>query len=259
MSKSSKKSPPKKGPETRGKSDMEALADTVLEKERGYLDSRFDQLQQMGRETEGKLTSIQTDLVVLSESICTVKAEMGKIRLDVVKNVGMLATPEVTLDMMQLKLEDMEDQSRRCNVRITGLADALEGSNAIRFLTKWFPSLSNLKGELMRAHRIYNDDRKKQKAPLTIDGRRIRFSPDYSSYTVKRCQAFSRAMDTARAKGVEFFLLYPATLKVKGAGQVKTFHSPGHAEDFIVSLPGVQDAPTGGDGDPGPGRSSDGE
>ncbi|KAI4801192.1 hypothetical protein KUCAC02_000117 [Chaenocephalus aceratus] len=105
---------------------MEALADTVLEKQRGYLDSRFDQLQQMGRETEGKLTSIHSP----------------------------------------------------------------------------------------------------------------RHTP---SYTVKRRQAFSRAMDTARAKGV------------------KTFNSPGHAEDFIVSLPGVQDAPTGGDGDPGPGRSSDGE
>ncbi|KAI4830857.1 hypothetical protein KUCAC02_002461 [Chaenocephalus aceratus] len=235
MSKSSKKSPPEKGPETRGKSDMEALADTVLEKQRCYLDSRFDQLQQMRRETEGKLTSIQTDLMVLSESIGTVKAEMGKIRLDVVKNSGMLATHEDTLDMMQLKLVDMEDRSRRCNVRITGLAEGLKGSNAIQFLThslpKWFPSLGNLKGELMRAHRIYSDDRKKQ--------------------------AFSRAMDTARAKGVELFLLYPATLKVKGAGQVKTFHSPGHAEDFIVSLPGVQDAPTGGD--PGPGRSSDGE
>ncbi|KAI4824556.1 hypothetical protein KUCAC02_013060 [Chaenocephalus aceratus] len=191
MSKSSKSRHLKKGPETRGKSDMEALlADTVLEKLRGYLDSRFDQLQQMGRETEGKLTSIQTDLMVLSESIGTVKAEMGKIRLDVVNNSGMLATHEDTLDMMQLKLADMEDRSRRCNVR-------------------------NLKGELMRAHRIYSDDRKKQvgatrtlifnvlryttrqdilraakKAPLTIDGRRIHFSPDYSSYTVKRRQAF---------------------------------------------------------------------
>ncbi|KAK1904429.1 LINE-1 type transposase domain containing protein 1 [Dissostichus eleginoides] len=112
---------------------MEALADTVLEKQRGYLDSRFDQLQQMGRETEEKLTSIQTELVVLSESIGTVKAEMGKIRLDVVKNVGMLATHEATLDMMQLKLADMEDRSRRCNVRITGLAKDLKGLTPYNF------------------------------------------------------------------------------------------------------------------------------
>ncbi|KAL3040780.1 hypothetical protein OYC64_011723 [Pagothenia borchgrevinki] len=58
----------------------------------------------------------------------------------------MLATHEATLDMMQLKLADMEDRSRRCNVRITGLAEGVEGSNAIQFLThslpKWFPSLT---------------------------------------------------------------------------------------------------------------------
>ena len=93
---------------------MEALADTVLEKQRGYLESHFDQLQQMGKETEEKLTCIQTDLVVLRESIGTVKAAMGKRRLDVVNNAGMLATHEATLDMMQLKLADMEDRSRRC-------------------------------------------------------------------------------------------------------------------------------------------------
>ncbi|KAK5934800.1 hypothetical protein CgunFtcFv8_020222 [Champsocephalus gunnari] len=69
----------------------------------------------MGRETEEKLTSIQMDLVVQSESIGTIKAEMGKIRLDVVNNSGMLVTHVATLDM--------EDRSRRCNVRITGLAE----------------------------------------------------------------------------------------------------------------------------------------
>ena len=68
---------------------MEALADTVLEKQRSYLDSRFDQLQQMGTETEGKLGAIQTDLVALTESIVTVKEEMGEIRCDVVNNSDM--------------------------------------------------------------------------------------------------------------------------------------------------------------------------
>ncbi|KAI4806949.1 hypothetical protein KUCAC02_017739 [Chaenocephalus aceratus] len=130
----------------------------------------------MGREMEEKLTSIQTDLVVLSESIGTVKAEKGKMRLDVVNNSGILATHEATLDMMQLKLADMEDWSRRCNVRITGLAEGLEGSNAIQFLThslpKWFPSLSNLKGELMQAHHIYSDDRKKQVGATRTDFQR---------------------------------------------------------------------------------------
>ena len=59
---------------------MEALADVVLEKQRGYLESRFDQLQTMWKGTEDKLKAIQTDLVALTKSIGTVKAEMGKIQ-----------------------------------------------------------------------------------------------------------------------------------------------------------------------------------
>lgn len=39
---------------------MEAIAESVLEKQRDYLESRFDQLQQMGKDTEGKLGAIQT-------------------------------------------------------------------------------------------------------------------------------------------------------------------------------------------------------
>lgn len=114
----------------------------------------------------------------------------------------------------------------------------------------------------MRAHRVYNDNKNRannrtmiinvlrfttcqeilraaRKNPLTIDGRRVRFLPDYSSYTLKRRLAFSQAMDKARAKGVEFFLLYPAVLKIKVGGRVESFQSPTDAEDFIHTLPAV--------------------
>ncbi len=44
-------------------------------------------------------------------------------------------------------------------------------------------------------------------------------------------------MDTARAKGVEFSLRYPATLKVKAGGEMESFQSPREAEEFVNSLP----------------------
>ncbi|TWW81684.1 hypothetical protein D4764_01G0014990 [Takifugu flavidus] len=69
-----------------------------------------------------------------------------------------------------------------------------------------------------------------KKDPLSINGRKIRFSPDYSNFTVRRRQSFQRAMDTARAKGLDFFLLYPATLKIKDGAQFKAFTSPKEAE-----------------------------
>lgn len=112
------------------------------------------------------------------------------------------------MEMMQRKLADMEDQSRCCNVCIVRLPEGTKVSNAVHFLTsllpKWFQSLSIMDGEIMRAHRVYGDDRKKpnaprtlifntlrftsrqlilraaKKSPLIVNGRTVRFSPDFS-------------------------------------------------------------------------------
>lgn len=265
---------------------MEAIAEAVLEKQRGYLETRFDKLQRVAEDTEAKLGAIQADLLSLNESVGCVNVELDKIRSDVESNRGKLASQETALEMMQRKLADMEDRSRRCNVRVIGLPAGSEGNNAVQFLTKslpkWFPTLSNMEGEIMRAHRVYSDDRKKsrgpptlifntlryttrqlilsaaKKSPLIVNGRPVRFSPDYSGHTVKRRQAFTQAMNMARAKGVEFFLLYPATLKVKAAGKTEVFQSAGDAEDFIGSLPAPRAPPAAetDDSEPGPSNAA---
>lgn len=95
---------------------MEAIAESVLERQRDYLESRFDQLQQMGKDTERKLCAIQPHLMSLSESIGTINTEMGKIQTDVKGNSKLLATQDALLQQMQLKLADMEDRNRQCNI-----------------------------------------------------------------------------------------------------------------------------------------------
>lgn len=265
MTDSGKKPAPSAKAARAGRADVEAIANSVLEKQRDYLETRFNQLEEMGKDTDGKLCAIQKDLMTLRESIGTVNVEVGKLRGKVKDNSAVLSSHESMLEQMQLKLADMEDRSRRCNVRVIGLAEGIEGSNAVQFLTnslpEWFPSLVDCRGEIMRAHRIYGDNNKirpgprtmifnvlrfttcqnilraAKKDPVTIEGRRIRFSPDYSGFTLKRRQAFSHAMDTARAKGVEFSLRYPATLRVKVGGQMESFQSPADAEEFVNSLP----------------------
>lgn len=51
--------------------------------------------------------------------------------------------------------------------------------------------------------------------PLSINGQKIRFSLDNSNFSVRRRQSFQQVMDTAQAKTLDFFLLYPATRKIK--------------------------------------------
>lgn len=172
MADSSKKYEPSLVVKTRGMSDMEAIAEAVLEKQRGYLETCFDKLQQMAEDTEVKLGAIQADLHSLNKSVGSINVELNKIRSDVESNRRKLASQETALEMMQRKLADVEDRSKRCNVRVIGLPEGTEGYNAVQFLTKsmpkWFPTLSNMEGEIMRAHRVYSDDRKKSSGPRTL-------------------------------------------------------------------------------------------
>lgn len=46
----------------------------------------------------------------------------------------------------------------------------------------------------------------------------------------------SQAMDTARERGVEFFLLYLATLTIKDEADYRVFNKSSEAEDFLNSL-----------------------
>lgn len=245
--------------------DIDAIADSVLEKQRGYFEPRLAQIQQMGKDNDGKLSAIQTELSALTAGLSAIKSDIKALETAVGTNSSALDIQGQALNVMERKLADMEDRNRRCNIRVTGLEEGLEGSNAIQFLTrslpKWFPALAGLPIEIMRAHRIYNDSSRNRgisqtlifnvlrypsrqailnaarKDPLSINGRKIRFSPDYSSFTVNRRQAFHKAMDTARAKGLDFFWIYPATLKIKDGAQYKVFTSPEEAEVFLGSLP----------------------
>lgn len=58
---------------------------------------------------------------------------------------------------MELKLANMEDRWRRCNIHVTGLDEGLEGSNAAQFLShslpKWFPTLDGTQIEIMNARK----------------------------------------------------------------------------------------------------------
>lgn len=245
--------------------DADAIADSILKRQREYLDPKLTKIEQVGKDNDVKLTAIQTELTTLAASLIAIKSDVESLKTAVKSNSHKLNEHSKALQAMEFKLADMEDRSRRCNVRVTGLDEGIEGSNATQFLLhslpKWFPTLDVAQIEIVSAHRIYNANgrnrgtnrtlifnvlryssrqailRAARKDPLAINGRNIRFSPDYSNFTVKRRQGFQQAMSTARAKGLDFFLLYPATLKIKDGAQLKTFTSAKEAEDFLASVP----------------------
>ncbi len=74
------------------------------------------------------------------------------------------------LEQLTEKMTDMEDKSRRNNIRLVGLPEGMDGSDVAGFLrinlSKWIPSLKGHNIEIDRAHRVY-DGRKNSDRPRT--------------------------------------------------------------------------------------------
>ncbi len=73
---------------------------------------------------------------------------------------------------------DMEDRSRRKNVRLVGLPEGAEGSNVAGFLkvnlSKWIPSLKGRDIEIDQSHRVYDGGRGSDR-PRTLIFRVLRW------------------------------------------------------------------------------------
>ncbi len=82
------------------------------------------------------------------------------------------------LERLTEKMTDMEDRSRRNNVRLVGLPEGAESSNAAGFLrvslSKWIPSLKGHDIEIDRAHRVYDGGRGSDR-PRTLIFRVLRW------------------------------------------------------------------------------------
>uniref|UniRef100_A0A3Q3ACD4 L1 transposable element RRM domain-containing protein n=1 Tax=Kryptolebias marmoratus TaxID=37003 RepID=A0A3Q3ACD4_KRYMA len=162
------------------------------------------------------------------------------------------------------KVADLEDRSRRDNLRILGIPENPETANPLVYLLdaipKWFPEMGSI--EIMRAHRVGPakedanhkpiprpvllkllrfTDRDKilgaaRKTMVKLDGSPVRFVPDYSTRTFRRRLAFSNAIGALQKLGFHTFLLYPAKLKVMRGGTTHIFDTPQMAEKFANSM-----------------------
>ncbi len=170
------------------------------------------------------------------------------------------------LERLTEKMTDMEDKSRRNNVRLVGLPEGMEGSDVAGFLrinlSKWIPSLKGRDIEIDWAHRVYdgrkNSDRPRtlifsvlrwhdrleilkgarQAYPVkcTLDNVTLLFFPDFSPVTAAKRKSLVPVLRSMTALGLQPFLAYPAVIKLRHGGEQRCFDSLRKAEDFVGSL-----------------------
>ncbi len=169
------------------------------------------------------------------------------------------------LERLTEKMTDMEDKSRRNNIRLVGLPEGMEGSDVAGFLrinlSKWIPSLKGRNIEIDRAHRVY-DGRKNSDRPRTLIFRVLRwhdrleilkgarqaypvkctqdnvtllFFPDFSPVTAAKRKSLVPVLRSMTALGLQPFLAYPAVIKLRHEGEQRCFNSIRKAEDFVGS------------------------
>ena len=206
--------------------------------------------------------NVQKNMDTHMETIKGLVGKVERIQGDARALKWEVANNSSELEKLRLKMASLEDQDRRNNVRITGLAAGREGGDATAFLQnmlpKWIPTLSGEKIQMERAHRIHssrNDgqatmifkllryqDRNailqgareaRKNAPIQDEGRNIRFYADYSAFTNDRRRAYAEVMKELHERRIPGFLIYPATLRMTVKGAQRTFGSAQEATRFL--------------------------
>ncbi|KAJ1204842.1 hypothetical protein NDU88_000280 [Pleurodeles waltl] len=179
--------------------------------------------------------------------------------------INMSQEREQDLLHLRSKLTDMEDRSRRDNIRVLGIPENEEGSDMQAFLTSTLPKMILLDVdpplEFQRAHRIgpkrsdnssrpcpiiacllrHNETRQllqvaRNHGPFRIDQHEIRITGDYSKETNKRRKAFLALRPLLRKLEMKYGLFDPARMWVSKNGVSKDFYDPDELRLFLDSF-----------------------
>uniref|UniRef100_A0A667XKH9 L1 transposable element RRM domain-containing protein n=1 Tax=Myripristis murdjan TaxID=586833 RepID=A0A667XKH9_9TELE len=212
------------------------------------------------------LTSIQNSMTTLGEQVHMLEQRVGANEDNVEELVVRVKQLEKDNSYLLDKVDDLENRSRRSNLRFVGVQESAEGSDIIGFMSRLIPQLLGRDAFptpviIERAHRSptsrqsdrpgprsimikllnFQDKVKilrlaREKINLEFNGKRIFIYPDFSPNLVKRRRSYVPVKRKLRKLNLKFFLRYPATLCVVIDGKQKRFFTHKDAEAVFMSI-----------------------
>lgn len=172
------------------------------------------------------------------------------------------------LEDLTVKVDDLENRSRRENLIILNFPEGAEGANPVKFFQSWLPTFLGLGDEqthLDRAHRLgrspsqlpersgrrprpvilklhyFQDKGKilnaaKSSGPRLFQGSEIFFVQDFSQSVRQRRRGFNEVCEQLKKLNIRFGMSFPATLRIVYNGSTIVCDTPGKAVDFIGKL-----------------------
>lgn len=233
-----------------------------LEKQRGWLKEDVSKL------IEDSLKPLQTSVNALGAKVDSFQARLTATETTAGENFARLVTVEASVTTLQEQnkklmehVEDLENRSRRSNLRVVGIPEGSEnGRDPVQFMSELLRDclgdVFTEPPELERAHRslapkpregqpsrsfIVRFLRFQQKEAalrwarnheVKFNGSSLRLYPDLSAVLAKKRAAFNPVKQALYQKGVRFRLMHPARLVVTFESQTLSFEKPEDAMDF---------------------------
>lgn len=168
-----------------------------------------------------------------------------------------------TIKALLEKVDDLENRSRRNNLRIIGIPESYNNIDVLRLCTSEISETLGLNSTCVveRAHRIgaiqqdkkgpwpskakylnYADkaqilQRFRNKHELMVEGHSLLLFGDYSLEVSRTCKAFSKVCAALLVKQIKFSLAYPATLLLMSqSGRQLVFLDPKDTEAFLNNI-----------------------
>ena len=231
-------------------------------------------LKETSGKQEEKLSIIERTTTAVESKIAELTTRINDVegRLDFLEdaNKSLVNNPPATkteVEQLRRKIDDLENRSRRNNLRFVGFPEGSEGRDILHFLRQTIPQLLHLDFpggvEIDRAHRtaarrrsdggllprpiiarfLRFQDRERiataarKAGRVTWNSHHIMVFPDYSRLVVEMRSKFNQCKQLLHDRGVKFSLMYPAVLVIKTTDGRREFDDPKKAANYIQSLP----------------------
>jgi len=174
-------------------------------------------------------------------------------------------------ELMKFKVDDLENRSRRRNIRITGIPERAEGTRPTSFIESFIEELFGTDAfprslAVDRAHRVAVQRRPdgapwpfiacvhhfqtkqrimqlaREKGPLSHRGSEIHIYGDYSAEVAQMRATFSPVKSALRKAGYQFSLIFPTKLRVIADGTRHEFNTPSEAAASLENIQNIQPA-----------------
>lgn len=225
-----------------------------------HLDSKVDPIQTSLNKIHISLNTLGDQVGLLEERVGTNEDNLT----DLTARIGQLETDNTYL---MEKVEDLENRSRRSNLRFIGVPESAESGDLIGFMTRLIHQVlgqENFSSPLMieRAHRsptVRQNPRDKprpilikllnfqdkvrilrlarEKKQLEFQGSRIFIYPDFSAELTKKRRSFDSVKRKLRNLNMNYFIRYPSTLCVTVDGKLQHLTCHKRAEATFMSEP----------------------